>query len=134
MAVYPRVGGGNPSFPQSAQPGGGLSPRGRGKPQLPKQGIAPVGSIPAWAGETGRCGSASSPGRVYPRVGGGNLNRSFPGLNLPGLSPRGRGKQREQNKGVQDAGSIPAWAGETKNPAVQGPGRRVYPRVGGGNR
>ena len=50
--VYPRVGGGNAFKSGCRLPVRGLSPRGRGK--LAKTGKAPlpIGSIPAWAGET----------------------------------------------------------------------------------
>ena len=72
--VYPRVGGGN----QRAQPrgyrSGGLSPRGRGKPQRRSRGEKRPRSIPAWAGETSyRCAIARLCA-VYPRVGGGNYS------------------------------------------------------------
>ena len=53
--VYPRVGGGNHRHYKSAMRCEGLSPRGRGKrPKSPPRS-APARSIPAWAGETGRC-------------------------------------------------------------------------------
>ena len=50
------------------------------------------------------------------------------------LSPRGRGKPRYILLRLYHAGSIPAWAGETRPPPLLGGGRPVYPRVGGGNR
>ena len=50
--VYPRVGGGNALEIKRAQELGGLSPRGRGKPQGHRDAAHPHRSIPAWAGET----------------------------------------------------------------------------------
>ena len=51
-AVYPRVGGGNPSRLIHFGYLSGLSPRGRGKPCCYRVSISDMGSIPAWAGET----------------------------------------------------------------------------------
>ena len=50
-----------------------------------------------------------------------------------GLSPRGRGKLGRREFDHLDAGSIPAWAGETMLYSAETPPLRVYPRVGGGN-
>ena len=70
--VYPRVCGGNYSAGcvQSGQHG--LSPRVRGKRFNISATGNLVGSIPACAGETGRCARAGPPEWVYPRVCGGN--------------------------------------------------------------
>ena len=152
-AVYPRVGGGNPPFFGSVTPANGLSPRGRGKQDvwiLPYPGR---GSIPAWAGETpsrltvtlsnkvyprvgGETNKATPPLvkiGVYPRVGGGNSGSNRCPLCNRGLSPRGRGKQQGPYARPCPVGSIPAWAGETVYRAMELDGRKVYPRVGGGN-
>ena len=90
--VYPRVGGGNYKSPADAPKSLGLSPRGRGKPPLHPVGSRPGGSIPAWAGETRRERKAKGDARVYPRVGGGNVDGLPPVCSHEGLSPRGRGK------------------------------------------
>ena len=58
----------------------GLSPRGRGKRPVCHFGISTAGSIPAWAGETGRVLLCYTFGEVYPRVGGGNGNADGPAL------------------------------------------------------
>ena len=112
-SVYPRVGGGNPLA--AAIPPGlkGLSPRGRGKRRflLPAQGEER--SIPAWAGETRSLTAFSMAATVYPRVGGGNPGCPSCGAPSEGLSPRGRGKQAENQSMLPIRGSIPAWAGET---------------------
>ena len=51
-AVYPRVGGGNRADKHRVKQGGGLSPRGRGKPGRWQSRCHTLRSIPAWAGET----------------------------------------------------------------------------------
>ena len=132
--VYPRVGGGNDALAAHAHAGSGLSPRGRGKrAQLPEQGIAP-GSIPAWAGETGKVGKKNDMNKVYPRVGGGNPIRPATSSCPQGLSPRGRGKLQRRVNHQPLQRSIPAWAGETRMGEKRNGAIGVYPRVGGGNR
>ena len=133
LGVYPRVGGGNlTAYARLTHPYG-LSPRGRGKPRR-RPGVDIVGSIPAWAGETGQRACRRSSGAVYPRVGGGNPGGFLRRLPGGGLSPRGRGKPAALHAVGQRARSIPAWAGETITlPALWATGA-VYPRVGGGNR
>ena len=113
--------------------GSGLSPRGRGKLMEKVWAADGKGSIPAWAGETGRTSSGECKNKVYPRVGGGNFSCSVKLVAGMGLSPRGRGKLRgfrQVNDGIR---SIPAWAGETMERQRAGRGHGVYPRVGGGN-
>ena len=111
--VYPRVGGGNRGAGVNADPGAGLSPRGRGKRRQDGLAIGNAGSIPAWAGETGSAVAAPQIPRVYPRVGGGNQNERAVRFNQQGLSPRGRGKPAGAAAVAKVMGSIPAWAGET---------------------
>ena len=131
--VYPRVGGGNKRQGMAGVESSGLSPRGRGKPQLAGRRGAAQGSIPAWAGETQFLRDLAAANAVYPRVGGGNF-RSLAQLPvLYGLSPRGRGKRPSGPLSGWRSGSIPAWAGETlwhDHPDLP---PKVYPRVGGGN-
>ena len=131
--VYPRVGGGNRTRLPSSDARQGLSPRGRGKPDHICGCIRSTRSIPAWAGETICVSVAGSCYKVYPRVGGGNYRMYDRRASLAGLSPRGRGKRREYRKWRRNAGSIPAWAGETRRRLTSARSRRVYPRVGGGN-
>ena len=71
---------------------------------------------------------------VYPRVGGGNRCRVSASVSASGLSPRGRGKPHDAHIVGNDGRSIPAWAGETGRGFGFRCRRRVYPRVGGGNR
>ena len=131
--VYPRVGGGNRHFRKSIRTSAGLSPRGRGKLVGKELVGVHLGSIPAWAGETGYGMAFHRLRRVYPRVGGGNVYAIVHALCCWGLSPRGRGKPWCAGRGVPGVGSIPAWAGETASPAISLLATTVYPRVGGGN-
>ena len=131
--VYPRVGGGNKESTRADSRCSGLSPRGRGKPHLvPLDGIY-QGSIPAWAGETTSWWGIPATGRVYPRVGGGNMMVCAGSLSWYGLSPRGRGKLAMPPGDCGNKRSIPAWAGETGRRGAASCRTAVYPRVGGGN-
>ena len=132
--VYPRVGGGNLDTITTLMRRVGLSPRGRGK--LRGLSIEPrrAGSIPAWAGETCRREKWRVRDEVYPRVGGGNMLTRPAHPAHDGLSPRGRGKPHPESQATINSRSIPAWAGETIGLTADLPPKRVYPRVGGGNR
>ena len=66
------MGGGNAGRYAHRPERGGLSPRGRGKPEKIAERHATPGSIPAWAGETLSGYPAGDGVVVYPRVGGGN--------------------------------------------------------------
>ena len=131
--VYPRVGGGNLDGRMPMLDAIGLSPRGRGKQFGKLVKLVFRGSIPAWAGETGREESPARQEEVYPRVGGGNRTGGTAAENCAGLSPRGRGKLLGYGRPYRERRSIPAWAGETLAPAFPPSGPEVYPRVGGGN-
>ena len=131
--VYPRVGGGNGLHAARRLCGGGLSPRGRGKPCLRCGRVDIRRSIPAWAGETPTYLSVHSSRAVYPRVGGGNANFKRLFRCGGGLSPRGRGKRSWNNAAWHTPRSIPAWAGETNGRVNPNFKKKVYPRVGGGN-
>ena len=96
--------------------------------------IKPIGSIPAWAGETACFWDASAGAWVYPRVGGGNNSLVRLGVPSQGLSPRGRGKRPLFLPSAFFRGSIPAWAGETHPLRPLYHVGKVYPRVGEGNR
>ena len=128
------MGGGNALEVNRAPRRKGLSPRGRGKLDSNSQGSAGSGSIPAWAGETRVDRSPPAPRGVYPRVGGGNPVSVCIDRCSGGLSPRGRGKHPKKSKACRIKGSIPAWAGETLHSVQPRIARKVYPRVGGGNR
>ena len=131
--VYPRVGGGNHRNGVTIVTPTGLSPRGRGKPASFAALAGELGSIPAWAGETGQAILRGVPAKVYPRVGGGNMRPSSVMRSGWGLSPRGRGKRLGIVSANTIGRSIPAWAGETLRLRKGCQARGVYPRVGGGN-
>ena len=91
------------------------------------------GSIPAWAGKTLGSYEYCPDYGVHPRVGGGD-DPGILGLDpILGPSPRGRGRPTGMLTGEDDAGSIPAWAGETTIGETQQDVIRVHPRVGGGD-
>ena len=127
------MGGGNIALLAAQTPLLGLSPRGRGKRRGVNRRRPRRGSIPAWAGETVPRDGTSRTSRVYPRVGGGNRSSTRLLAAVRGLSPRGRGKRLAGYDRQVQAGSIPAWAGETAFAGHSPSAREVYPRVGGGN-
>ncbi len=131
--VYPRVGGGNARRIRAGRCQKGLSPRGRGKRTHAALHIHRQRSIPAWAGETMAISTTRHMPPVYPRVGGGNRSSALKSDFERGLSPRGRGKPSVASDTVLTAGSIPAWAGETRLFGSACARCSVYPRVGGGN-
>ena len=131
--VYPRVGGGNDAIRPPAEPGNGLSPRGRGKHRGRWYATGLSRSIPAWAGETLALIAGVAVVAVYPRVGGGNAMAGLHTSAVAGLSPRGRGKPVPPAVYPPRNRSIPAWAGETVVGKLGGGPAGVYPRVGGGN-
>ena len=130
--VYPRVGGGTATWKHGSRPPNGLSPRGRGNPQLRRLHFNHLRSIPAWAGELRRCWASSRPIEVYPRVGGGTRLPHLRPIRQIGLSPRGRGNLFSGCNQHVWRRSIPAWAGEPSSLRLQPRPRAVYPRVGGG--
>jgi len=131
--VHPCVGGGDVIAENRKTSRTGPSPRGRGRPQPLTIPCPHPGSIPAWAGETGRPTSGPRARRVHPRVGGGDQLLDRLGVLERGPSPRGRGRRPSSYPDTMGAGSIPAWAGETTRSAAPRWCRRVHPRVGGGD-
>ena len=71
------------------------------------------GSIPACAGETMLLQPLVEPGRVDPRVRGGDIAPALNHALRHGRSPRARGRRRRMNACVVTERSIPACAGET---------------------
>ena len=72
----------------------GLSPRGRGNLVVHEVANPEIGSIPAWAGESGRRRRDRNDREVYPRVGGGTSPAGTANILRSGLSPRGRGNPK----------------------------------------
>ena len=128
------MGGGNARAQSPKTKSQGLSPRGRGKHEKEAEAKLVGRSIPAWAGETLNRVSVVRISEVYPRVGGGNLADARSAFVPIGLSPRGRGKRGRPVWHYCALRSIPAWAGETLLDCACAVKRKVYPRVGGGNR
>ena len=130
--VYPRVCGGTASAFRQLDDFVGLSPRVRGN----RAGNHGAGdgqwSIPACAGEPSAPGRSALSRQVYPRVCGGTNHRVRRQVNVQGLSPRVRGNQCRAGSGAGKAGSIPACAGEPRNPSHCRQVTGVYPRVCGG--
>ena len=132
-AVYPRVCGGNPGVRAGYPPGGGLSPRVRGKRYKYRRNLISARSIPACAGETRSSMASTSACKVYPRVCGGNESTHSSTSAGLGLSPRVRGKRVLFAVPAVYRRSIPACAGETSSVSALSAAARVYPRVCGGN-
>ena len=110
--VYPRVCGGTTQLIFCTHEHQGLSPRVRGN-RHPMSTVRPgVGSIPACAGEPGRCSQSLVQRAVYPRVCGGTTEGQLGLLTVAGLSPRVRGNQRQSVSPDRPSRSIPACAGE----------------------
>ena len=132
--VYPRVCGGSIIRLSACPWSRGLSPRVRGKLYVGIVKRPGRGSIPACAGEAGRCGRPPKRRRVYPRVCGGSRRRIHHRIQHRGLSPRVRGKRRVIAVHHRHIGSIPACAGEALHRRHSWQMRKVYPRVCGGSR
>ena len=131
---YPRVCGGTRTLAVCALRTSGLSPRVRGNLHRAGLPILDVGTIPACAGEPGRCRRPDPAARDYPRVCGGTRSRPISRSRVLGLSPRVRGNLDTLDRRKRLEGTIPACAGEP----CPGAGNRVlcgdYPRVCGGTR
>ncbi len=131
--VDPRVGGGDIQDAKTWPSGHGRSPRGRGRRYVGKVKGGPVGSIPAWAGETTTTAEELMSSTVDPRVGGGDRRALVLTLCSGGRSPRGRGRLQAGTRALKECRSIPAWAGETAAPRQARGWQGVDPRVGGGD-
>ena len=114
-------------------PGGGSSPRGRGKRERCHRSETSVGLIPAWAGKTPSRRATSPKRAAHPRVGGENSSSPVGTSPIPGSSPRGRGKHPPCARCGRRPRLIPAWAGKTPSSRPRSTERRAHPRVGGEN-
>ena len=110
----------------------GLSPRVRGNPPRRSLLLGGIRSIPARAGEPGRCAGGTDRRRVYPRACGGTACPCRILGKSAGLSPRVRGNQRRRRRPLVSPGSIPARAGEPLGLVSPHCGHWVYPRACGG--
>ena len=132
--VYPRVCGGSPSPRPAARAAAGLSPRVRGKQRRSLIGAECGRSIPACAGEAPAWYLSRHHVWVYPRVCGGSAKIVGIMASIAGLSPRVRGKHKNNDVTPESIRSIPACAGEACLAAVCQNRLAVYPRVCGGSR
>ena len=110
--VYPRVCGGTHSSLLAAGADVGLSPRVRGNPARPQEGIVIRRSIPACAGEPFPVDLPPPRYAVYPRVCGGTVDPLSQPPGESGLSPRVRGNPAAATRPCNVKRSIPACAGE----------------------
>ena len=131
--VHPRTCGGNGVTAGSGLGLPGPSPHMRGKPAPAALNCAPVGSIPAHAGETRVTGSVSTVMRVHPRTCGGNAERLEWIASTAGPSPHMRGKPKWDARPTHIYRSIPAHAGETFFNLKREYDLQVHPRTCGGN-
>ena len=116
--VYPRVGGATLSSRVFTDAQYGLSPRGRGNPDVRVRGRKQDGSIPAWAGQPPMRTMVWVKYGVYPRVGGATAAGQPVAVPRLGLSPRGRGNRVPLECGFRGRRSIPAWAGQPSSMAL----------------
>ena len=92
------------------------------------------GSIPAHAGEPPASRPSGTAPWVYPRACGGTTLARLRWCLSRGLSPRMRGNRLYGVAELVEVGSIPAHAGEPRNPAGARSSARVYPRACGGTK
>ena len=112
----------------------GLSPRVRGNRGFGCHTVWLLRSIPACAGEPRRLPSDIRRAWVYPRVCGGTGVQLRRKAIRDGLSPRVRGNRPLAGRPRENAGSIPACAGEPSTVHTPRLSRSVYPRVCGGTK
>ena len=96
--------------------------------------VSGLRSIPAYTGETVVSGFALVKQQVYPRIYGGNGRDVGFDVVGQGLSPHIRGKPPIRQGDCSQAGSIPAYTGETCTHLAVSGARQVYPRIYGGNK
>ena len=128
---HPRACGANIEHLERQQRKYRSSPRVRGKLFLPFFACAGIRIIPARAGQTARRCRAAPERPDHPRACGANGKAFHTEENLPGSSPRVRGKRRHWGGGVSSLRIIPARAGQT---AVRGAwpiARPDHPRARG---
>ena len=130
--VYPRVCGGTTPTIGRIVHYCGLSPRVRGNLPCGRCESALRRSIPACAGEPISALLTLDNWKVYPRVCGGTGNDHGADCTGYGLSPRVRGNPVHADELADNAGSIPACAGEPIIRLTANRRLRVYPRVCGG--
>jgi len=124
--AHPRVCGADPQRVIEGLQGQGSSPRVRGRRWPVRHGQYPRGLIPACAGQTPGWPGPRSWRRAHPRVCGADTWAPIPIKAQAGSSPRVRGRQRVVNPRQQEAGLIPACAGQTLGDQRCCIGRRAF--------
>ena len=116
---HPRVCGEHSCMTGESASSGGSSPRMRGTHRERHRGVARLGIIPAYAGNTPANGEATRMTWDHPRVCGEHpvLNIFFDAVS--GSSPRMRGTRVRIRRSCQWHGIIPAYAGNTYQPVRQ---------------
>ena len=109
----------------------GSSPRMRGTPSQTQCAARPSGIIPAYAGNTVTIMKNPSKTWDHPRVCGEHLTGNPYLLMVQGSSPRMRGTLGFSVTNTNDAGIIPAYAGNTWRPSSNLRCVRDHPRVCG---
>ena len=134
MWAHPRACGENAQPSAHTSQRQGSSPRMRGKPTMnPNQALS-VRLIPAHAGKTELLLSAGVSRRAHPRACGENSRPSATLTNMPGSSPRMRGKRTRGRLRPRNKGLIPAHAGKTSIHLTVRSVSRAHPRACGENR
>ena len=128
---HPRVGGEHRRRTAAGPPMSGSSPRGRGARSGRFHSCAVRRIIPAWAGSTDDWPLAMIDFADHPRVGGEHGTRRNGSGTSTGSSPRGRGALADMDDRAGLVRIIPAWAGSTRAPTLNGAGDPDHPRVGG---
>ena len=110
---HPRMRGEHLRSISSCRSRVGSSPHARGAPLPPSFSAPPLRIIPACAGSTAACGSASARPRDHPRMRGEHASSGFSMPIATGSSPHARGAPRKSNFLSYSSGIIPACAGST---------------------
>ena len=131
--VDPRMRGGDGRNRDGFVAVAGRSPHARGRPHrfIPRRVVG--GSIPACAGETRLSPGWRWPGRVDPRMRGGDTIARQAKSGSAGRSPHARGRHHAGRVPDVDGGSIPACAGETTGTKLWSAVGKVDPRMRGGD-
>ena len=130
---HPRACGANSFFLSSHVLGFGSSPRVRGKRVVRVPGRLPARIIPARAGQTARRCRAAPERPDHPRACGANGKAFHTEENLPGSSPRVRGKRPVRVGVSAKRRIIPARAGQTPSGIADSSHRADHPRACGAN-
>ena len=130
---HPRACGANRYGKLAIGPGGGSSPRVRGKLRALQTITWKKRIIPARAGQTRGQRTYSLGGSDHPRACGANVQTVTPRSNMPGSSPRVRGKRLCRTVERTRRRIIPARAGQTLWSHRRPPYPTDHPRACGAN-